>query len=65
MGEQIHVLKPMLCLILGGGYAEDHYVFFTTGQLLSYQRSRELLIESIQYRWQHLLQDTALGNSQI
>lgn len=65
MGEKIYALNLMFCLILQGGYAEDHYVFFTIGQLPSYQSSRELLIETIQYCWQRLLQDSGLENSQI
>jgi hypothetical protein len=40
-----------------------HYEFPTIGQLLSDQRSRELLIESILYCWQCLLQDAELRNS--
>lgn len=39
-----------------------HYAFLTIGQLLSDQRSGELLIESILYCRQCLLQDTELRN---
>lgn len=39
-----------------------HYAFLTIGQLLSDQRSRELLIESILYCWQCLLQDAEFRN---
>lgn len=41
----------------------DHYIFLTIGQLLSDQRSRELLIESIQYCCPCLMQDIELRNS--